>query len=254
MPKKYLLILISFLIIISITGIGFAVKSQKELKDIKSKNNTQTKNPDDEVKKLVDEVGKIVLLPQGETPTIATITDIGKLKGQSFYAQAKNGNKVLLYIKAKKAFLYDPVTKKIIDIGPINIPSLTPTIKVIQNITLSPKISPTISKTVTPTPILTTKVQAEIKNIIILNGTQVVGLAGKFEAQVLKALPDAKTTKGNAKGNYKESIIIDLTGKNSTTVASLSTTLNLKISTLPGEETKTDSDIMIILGDDKSNL
>ena len=76
-----------------------------------------------EVKRLVAEVGKLIDLPQGEDPTVATVTDVGKLSDQPFFAKAKNGDKVLIYAIAKKAILYDPSTKKILDVAPVNIGS-----------------------------------------------------------------------------------------------------------------------------------
>jgi hypothetical protein len=41
------------------------------------------------------------------------------LKGQSFFADAKVGDKVLIYKNAKKAILYDPIADKIITIAPL---------------------------------------------------------------------------------------------------------------------------------------
>jgi len=87
-----------------------------------------------EVKDLVAQVGKIVELPTGETPTVATITDKSKLTDQQFFANAQNGDKVLIYVQAKKAYLYRPSTNKLIDIAPVNVgtasaspsPSATP--------------------------------------------------------------------------------------------------------------------------------
>ena len=74
----------------------------------------------EEVKKVVAQVGKLILLPEGETPTIATVSDPSALKNQAFFADAKKGDKVLIYTNAKKAILYDPVIKKIINVAPVN--------------------------------------------------------------------------------------------------------------------------------------
>lgn len=74
-----------------------------------------------EVSKMVSEVGKLIVLPSGETPTIATVTDITKLKSQPFFQNAKNGDKVLIYANAKEAILYDPVLKKVLNVAPLNI-------------------------------------------------------------------------------------------------------------------------------------
>ncbi len=73
-----------------------------------------------EIDALVRAVGKITMLPEGETPTIATVSDPEKLKGQAFFADAKAGDKVLIYTTAKKAILYDPVARKIVNIAPID--------------------------------------------------------------------------------------------------------------------------------------
>ncbi len=73
------------------------------------------------VSDLVAEVGKLMVLPTGETPTIATITDITKLKSQSFFLQAKNGDKVLIYVKAAKAYLYSVSQNKILEVAPVTV-------------------------------------------------------------------------------------------------------------------------------------
>jgi hypothetical protein len=77
--------------------------------------------------KLVSQVSKLTDLPQGETPTIATVTDAAKLKNQDFFVNAENGDKLLIYTKAKKAYLYRPSTNKVINIAPINLGSSSQT-------------------------------------------------------------------------------------------------------------------------------
>lgn len=70
---------------------------------------------------LVAQVSRLILLPQGENPTIATVANIDVLKNQPFFANAKNGDSVLIYVKARKAILYDEVNNKIVEVAPINI-------------------------------------------------------------------------------------------------------------------------------------
>lgn len=72
---------------------------------------------------LVAHVGTLVLLPQGEEPTIATVTDLDALKGQAFFANATLGDKVLMYPKAQEAVLYDPSQGKVIQIAPLTVTS-----------------------------------------------------------------------------------------------------------------------------------
>lgn len=74
-----------------------------------------------EVKDLTAKVGRLVVLPSNETPTIATVSDPEALKDQPFFAQAVKGDKVLIYAQAKKAYLYSVTLNKIIDVAPLNI-------------------------------------------------------------------------------------------------------------------------------------
>lgn len=86
---------------------------------------TLKKNPNkvaqDETKATIDAVGKLMILPSGESPTVATVTDPSKLKDQAFFANAQTGDKVLIYTNAKKAILYNPSGNKIVEVAPINI-------------------------------------------------------------------------------------------------------------------------------------
>lgn len=75
----------------------------------------------EEARKLVEEVGKLMELPPGEVPTVATVTDVTKLQDQPFFARAKNGDKVLIYQNSQRAILYDSQAKKIINVAPINV-------------------------------------------------------------------------------------------------------------------------------------
>lgn len=107
--KKFWLPALVVLIVILGAGIFFGQKIFSPKQDTAS-----------DVSSLVSEVGKLVALPD-ETPTVATITDITKLANQPFFQKAKNGDKVLIYAQAKKAYLYDPNAKKVIDVAPINL-------------------------------------------------------------------------------------------------------------------------------------
>ena len=78
---------------------------------------------DSEVKNLVEKISSFLVLPTDEEPTVATVSDPKALKGQAFFDKAKKGDKVLIYGKAGKAILYDPIANKILEIAPININS-----------------------------------------------------------------------------------------------------------------------------------
>ncbi len=70
---------------------------------------------------VVKKVSHLILLPTDEQPTLATISDASKTKGQPFFTNAKNGDKLLVYTQARKAILYRPSTNLIIEVAPLNV-------------------------------------------------------------------------------------------------------------------------------------
>src|SRR2546423_15033863 len=72
-------------------------KAQKEILGIKSDPNAAQKAAQEDVQRLVSDVGKLIDLPKGETPTVATVSDVEKLKEQPFFQNAKNGDRVLIF-------------------------------------------------------------------------------------------------------------------------------------------------------------
>lgn len=92
------------------------VHTKNEINSLK-KHNSSAKN--DGYADLVSKVGKITELPN-EEPTIATVRNIQELASEPFFKDARNGDKVLIYTKSKKAIIYRPSTNKIIQSGPIN--------------------------------------------------------------------------------------------------------------------------------------
>jgi 3-phosphoglycerate kinase len=77
-------------------------------------------NISEDTKQLVDKVSKLIILPKDELPTVAIVSDPEKLKNQAFFAKAKNGDRVLIYTASKRAYLYDPVANKILEVAPID--------------------------------------------------------------------------------------------------------------------------------------
>jgi hypothetical protein len=71
--------------------------------------------------RLIEKVGKIYDLPKDEKPTVALISDKNKLKDQSFFEKAQNGDYLIMYTNAKLALLYREKENKLINVGPITI-------------------------------------------------------------------------------------------------------------------------------------
>lgn len=70
-----------------------------------------------EVARWVEAIGERAVLPQGERPTVATVTNQGKLDDQPFFQKAEQGDKILIYPHASRAYLYRPSTGKIIEMA-----------------------------------------------------------------------------------------------------------------------------------------
>ncbi len=73
----------------------------------------------EEIEEVTSVLAGFMELPQGEDPTIATVVDREKLQDQPFFLNAQNGDRVVIYTNAKKAILYRPSTKKVIEVAPI---------------------------------------------------------------------------------------------------------------------------------------
>jgi hypothetical protein len=133
---KLLLPIFATVTVILIGTSGYFFKqyknTQKQIKVLKA-------DPQQANRDLINKIGKLVVLPVGEDPTIATVADPEKLKEQAFFTKAKTGDKVLLYTNAKKAILYNPESNKIVEIAPINIGSATPSPTPTPSPTQSPK-------------------------------------------------------------------------------------------------------------------
>lgn len=192
---------------------------------------TYVKNPEamqkaaqEETNKLVAEISKFMVLPADETPTLASVSDIKQLKNQPFFKDAKNGDKVLLYMKAQKAIIYDPKAKRVVNVGPINI-ATQPN----QN-------------------------QPSQARIALRNGTQINGLAAKVEEEIQKTFPGSLIVSKEqaARSDYDKTVVIAFNDQAKAPAAELAKTLKASVVDLPAGEPKPEGiDVLVILGKDR---
>lgn len=120
--KRLLLWVIGALVLLAVAGsiVVLSTRYQNSQKEVKRLSNPQ-EAAKLETEILVSRVSKIVELPKGEQPTVATVQDVSKLQNQAFFKNAQNGDKVLIFTEAKRAILFRPSTNKVIEIAPVNI-------------------------------------------------------------------------------------------------------------------------------------
>ena len=225
-PSKNLLIIVGVVVLVLLAvvpGYYFYNKYQKA--------QNLLKNPaaatEEEVRNTVEAVGKLIDVPAGEAPQVATVTDINKLRKNAIFSKAQNGDKVLIYSRAKKAIIYRPSTNKIIEVGPININT------------------DTSAKTSSPSASMAPKKLT----VAIYNGTTIVGLGGTNEKKLASKYSNVTVAQvANAKKrDYTKTIIVDLKGNNKAFVSDLANFLSGEVGTLPTGEFKPDTDILIIV-------
>ncbi len=179
-----------------------------------------------ETKQLINRVDKLMELPQDELPTVATVTDKNKLKNQPIFARAENGDKLLIYPKAKKAILYRPSTNKIIEVVPISTGTKDETQVAGANSQISDKIK-----------------------VAIYNGTKIAQLTTLTEKQLNEKMPQLEIVKKtSAQKNYSDTLVVDLKGRFGNLTQELAQFVSGKVSSLPVGEINPEADILIILG------
>lgn len=121
--QKMLFVFLIILFLVSATSAGFYFwkfkQAQQQLVMLASPEG-QKEVAQKDTAELLAKISKIILLPTDEEPVVATITDKEALaKEQPFYENASNGDRVVAYLKAKKAIIYSMDKNIIINAGPI---------------------------------------------------------------------------------------------------------------------------------------
>jgi hypothetical protein len=107
--------LLLVLIVALLPSLYFYHKNQQTEQKLNGSTSTNLQTTAEVVKR----VGRHILLPSGEQPTVATVSDASKVRNQAFFANAANGDKVLVYAQAKKAYLYRPSIDRVIEVAPL---------------------------------------------------------------------------------------------------------------------------------------
>lgn len=170
---------------------------------------------------ILGKLKKLMILPNDENPSIATVLDASKLKDQPFFTNAENGDKVIIYTKSQIAILYSPGKNLIVNVAPIS-------------------SGENIDQT-----------QTEAVKVALYNGTSTTGLTQVAQTKLESKFTNlAVVSRSNAaKSDYQKSLVIDLTGKNASIVSSIASFIDADIAPLPaGETAPTGAEVLIIIG------
>jgi len=181
-----------------------------------------------EIAALVAKVSKHIVLPKDEEPTVATVVDAAALaKDQPFYKDAHNGDKVLIYVKAQKAIIFDEKNDRLVNVGPVYIDK---------------QANATESKTEQAKP---SPVSLEVRN-----GSEVAGAAKEFGDRLAARVAEFTLIKtaNAAKNDYSGMILVNKKGVD---VSTLSNELGASVvNEVPEGEADTNADLLLIVGNE----
>lgn len=196
-----------------------------------------TKSPEEQAREelaaAVAAVGQLMVLPEGDEPVLATVTDAETLtKQQAFFSGAVNGDQLLLFPKNLKAVIYSPSRNKIINAGPIE-----------QSVDTAGVNTQAQSVAPVPAPALTVEVR---------NGTGKTGYGAQFAGELgANAGYTVVKVADAGKKDYQSTVVYVRTGdeSNQSKVDALTTSLGVSATnSLPDGEKSTSADVLVILG------
>jgi len=172
---------------------------------------------------ILAKVSKLMLLPEGEEPTIATVTDAEVLaQYQPFFRNATNGDQVIIYVKSGKSIIYSPEKNIIVNVGTISVQG--------NNV---PKLD------------TENKLQVEIRN-----GGATQERVDLLAEQLGKVV-NITAVKSAAKKDYQGPVIVALTTDEARLEQAKIFAANLGVqltSTLPVGEASSEAEVVVIMG------
>ena len=92
-----------------------------ELKEAREQASTSQAVSPEETRQITSEISKFMRLPDNETPTVLKVNNANELRSQQqFFQYSQDGDRVLIYQQNRKAILYRPSQKKVIEVSPIS--------------------------------------------------------------------------------------------------------------------------------------
>lgn len=236
--------LLGLVIVVAVAAGGYVVWSSNAGDDLANLSaNASSKLTDNQVSRIVERIGKFMVLPENETPTVVVVRDAENSQQQAFYKGVKNGDVLVVY--SKTAILYDPVNNKLLNVSPLSRSEATPQPSASPDAQASGSPSASVAASPSTTPVTPEKVTVDVRN-----GTSTPGLAGSTANDLKKFSWVTIGKLGDAVGSYKATVLVDLSkGTKPGAVAELAKKLGITaVTELPKGEQSTSADILVIVG------
>ena len=228
--------LVIFILIIAV-GFGWYFmkyqEAQQRIDDLLSAGVGQ-KLSEEEITNLIDKVGKLVLLPEGEIPTVVVIEDaIALAEQQPFFKGASDGDKILIY--SEKAFIYNPEKNILVNVGPVYFEDKATT-------TAEEGTEPVVETPPVP--------EVQKINLEIRNGSNTVGIAQELANNLsVRDIYNIVGIKNAVNSEYAGIILVNLSGED---VSDLESMLGVTaVDVLPEGETDAQAGVVVIIGNNE---
>ena len=201
------------------------------------------------VARTVAAVSTLLVLPEDETPLVATIVDAAALQEeQSFYQGAENGDQLLIYGQSLRAILYSPERNIIVNVGPVQVPQEAPAA------TTTPERDAGAQAATTQQVSDSDAVQtlSDTVQIEVRNGSGADGAARAFAETLDTTRYSVLLVTDAAHTDYTQTLMVDRTeaGEHDAALAALASSLDAQVTTaLPEGEAPTTADVLVILGE-----
>jgi hypothetical protein len=114
--RKNLFIIAGSLIVLVLVVIGSIIYFSKKTDTKSDTSIAPSSDPQKQLEDTLALVGKLTVLPQNDLPVLAIVSDPLQLQADAFFVDSQIGDRVLIYPRIGKAFLYRSSTNQIINI------------------------------------------------------------------------------------------------------------------------------------------
>lgn len=237
--------LLFFIALVMVLGAGYgawAILSGSSLEEGMQIGEEEGKK---EIEKVLERVERLIILPEGEIPLMATVVDAEALKSeQPFYAHVIKNDIVLIYQQNQRAIIYSPARDIIVNVGPVQFRP-----EVVSEHAPEGRSLGRNDEAVA----IDDKDDKDDKSlrIEVRNGSNATGAATRLSGEL--ALYPAYTvieTTDAAHAEYEKTIMVNLTGSDGDDAVSNLAALTgaLIVTSLPAEEVGTEAEVLIIIG------